>query len=117
MNAVLARPILPFALAVAFGCGAVSVDLHNDEVQAAALVLVVAGVVLGASWPDGAWRWALVLGLSIVVGDYAAPLLHLVAQDPEPVNWGALVAVIPAFIGTYTGVGLRRMVGRTSGSV
>lgn len=115
MKTVLTRTIMPFALAVGFGSFAVSVDLHNSEVQAAVLVLLVAGFLLGAMWPAGAWRWALVLGLSIVVGDYAAPQLHLVARDPEPVNWGALIAVIPAFIGTYAGVGVRRMIGMGAG--
>ena len=105
------RSLIPFVLAVAVGCFAVSVDLHNDEVQAAVLVLLVGGFIIGAIWPDGAWRWALILGLSIVVGDFAAPQLHWVAQDPKPVNWGALIALIPAFIGTYVGVGARSLLG------
>jgi hypothetical protein len=109
MNARLTRTVVPFALAIAIGCFAVHVDLHNSEVQAAVLVLLVGGFLLGAAWPAGAWRWAIVLGLSIIVGDYAAPQLRLVARDPEPVNWGALLAVIPAFIGTYAGVGVRRI--------
>jgi ABC-type multidrug transport system permease subunit len=116
MKPALTRTILPFVLAVAFGCLAVSVDIHNDEVQAAVLVLLVAGFLVGGIWPVGAWRWALVLGLSIVVGDYAAPQLHLVARDPEPINWGALIAIVPAFLGTYLGVGMRRVSGMAAGS-
>jgi hypothetical protein len=109
--------ILPLLLATATGAFAVSVDLHNSEVQAAVLVLVVGGFLLGLAWPGGAWRWALVLGLSILVGDTLALQLHLVARDPEPVNWTALVALIPAFIGTYAGVGVRRLLGVAAGSV
>jgi hypothetical protein len=97
--------------AVGFGIFAVHVDLHNDEVQAAVLVLLVGGGLLGMMAPHRAWRWALILGLSIVVGDYAAPQLHLIARAPEPVNWGALLALIPAFVGTYVGVGVRSVLG------
>jgi hypothetical protein len=93
--------------ALGFGAFAVHVDLHNDEVQAAVLVLLVGGGLLGLLVPQRAWRWALVLGFSIIVGDYAAPQLHLIARPPEPVNWGALIALIPAFVGTYVGVGIR----------
>jgi hypothetical protein len=109
MRSPVARTALPLLLALAISSFAVSVDLHNSEPQAAALVLIVGGFVLGMVWPAGAWRWALVLGLSILVGDYLAPQLKLVARDPEPVNWGALVALIPAFVGTYAGVGMRAL--------
>ncbi len=95
--------------ALAVGGFAVHVDLHNDEVQAAVLVLLVGGGLLGLLAPHRAWRWALVLGLSIILGDYAAPQLHLIARAPEPINWGSLVALIPAFIGTYVGVAVRSM--------
>jgi hypothetical protein len=109
MNSVLTRTLIPLAVAVAIGCFAVAVDLHNDEVQAAVLVLLVGGFTTGVIWPGGAWRWALILGLSILVGDTAAPRLGLVALPVQPVNWGALVAMIPAFVGTYAGVGVRSL--------
>jgi hypothetical protein len=103
------RRSAPIAFAVAIGCFAVSVDLHNDEPQSAAIVLIVGGFLLGAIWPRGAWRTALILGLSIIVGSYFAPRLNMVATAPLPVNWGMLLALIPAFIGTYVGVAARAM--------
>jgi hypothetical protein len=109
MNRSFLDTVLPFALAVAIGCFAVSVDLHNDEVQAAVLVLLVGGFVLGGIWPHAAWRWALVLGLSIFAGDNAAPRLGLSSTPVEPMNWGTLIALIPAAIGTYVGVGVRAL--------
>ena len=117
MRWTLSGTILPLVLAAGIGAFAVSIDLHNTEVQAAALVLVVGGFLLGMIWPDGAWRWAIVLGLSIVVGDTLAMQLHLVARDPQPINWTAAVALVPAFIGTYAGVGVRRLLGAAAGSV
>ena len=107
MHSFLTRTLIPLAIAVVIACVAVSVDLHNDEVQAAVLVLLLGGFVVGAIWPGGAWRWALVLGLSIFVGDNAAPRLGLVALPVHPMNWGTLIAIVPAFIGTYVGVGVR----------
>ena len=103
MNSFLTRALIPLAIAVAIGCLAVSADLHNDEVQAAVLILLVGGFVVGAIWPGGAWRWALALGLSIFVGDNTAPRLGLVALPVQPMNWGTLIAIVPAFIGTLSG--------------
>lgn len=108
--------VVAWFAAIGIAVFAVHVDLHNDEVQAAVLVLLVGGGLLGMIAPHQAWRWVLILGLSIVVGDYAAPQLHLVAREPEPVNWGALLAVIPAFIGTYVGVAVRWLLGTPAGS-
>ncbi len=114
---MLTRTLIPSALAVAVGCFAVSVDLHNDEVQAVVLVLLVGGFILGAIWPGGAWRWALILGLSILIGDNGAPRLGLARGPAQPVNWGTLIALIPAFIGTYVGVGVRKMISESVANV
>ena len=101
---------VPCLAAIGVGCFAVSVDLHNDEVQAAVLVLLVGGFLIGAIWPAGAWRWALILGVSILVGDNAAPRLGMSAGPVEPMNWGTVIAMVPAFIGTYLGVGVRALI-------
>jgi hypothetical protein len=101
--------VVPSIIALGMGVFAVSVDLHNDEVQATVLVLVVSSFVLGAGWPQGAWRWALILGLMIPVGDYVLPRLGLLAI-PQAFNAGAFLALVPAAIGTGAGVLLRRFV-------
>jgi hypothetical protein len=112
MTARTIGSVLPWLLIIAIAAFAVSVDLHNDEVQAAVLVIVVGGFLIGAGWPAGAWRWALMLGLSILVGEWMAPRLGWIARDVAPPNWGALVALIPAFLGTYMGVGVRSLARR-----
>ncbi|HEY4101109.1 MAG TPA: hypothetical protein VGM20_09555 [Gemmatimonadales bacterium] len=104
-----APAVVPSILALGIGVFAVSVDLHNDEVQATVLVLVVSSFVLGLGWPRGAWRRALILGLMIPIGDYVLPRLGLLAT-PQPFNAGAFVALIPAAIGTGAGILLRRFV-------
>ena len=118
MNTTLTRTILPFTLAIAFGCFAVSVDLHNSEPQAAALVLIVGGVLVGGLWPNHAWRWGLVLGLSIFIGDPIGVQMGITPPWPEQgINWGSLVALVPAFVGTYVGVGVRALAGAAMKSV
>jgi hypothetical protein len=96
----------------AVGAFAVMIDRQNDEVQAAVLVIVVGGFLLGATVPRHAWRWAVVLGSSIFVGEVIGWHLGLVSLDVDP-GWNitTLVAMIPAFIGTYIGVGVRRLFG------
>ena len=85
-------------------------DLRTEEVQPVVLMIVTFGAVMGAAYPDGAWRRALMLGLSV-------PLAHLVAQYtgrvlpyPIPRFADTFLALIPAFVGTYVGVALRRVV-------
>ena len=72
---------------------------------------MVGGFVIGAIWPAGGWRWALILGLSIVVGDPIGVQLGINPPWPETgLNLGGLIALVPAFIGTYAGVGVRALV-------
>ncbi|HEX3928484.1 MAG TPA: hypothetical protein VHW65_10835 [Gemmatimonadales bacterium] len=102
------------ALAVAIGAFAITVDLHNDEVQAAVLVLVTGGVILGFVRPARAWRWALILGLSIFVGEVLGAKVGLVrVHGGATWNFGTLVALIPATVGTYVGVGVRSLMPRS----
>lgn len=110
--------MLPYLVAIAFAGFAVTIDLHNDEPQAAALVLVVGGLVVGALWPASAWRWGLILGLSIFIGDPVGVRLGVTPPWPEQgINIGSLVALVPAFIGTYVGVGVRRLVSGATASL
>ncbi|MGH7594445.1 MAG: hypothetical protein ACRELE_11440 [Gemmatimonadales bacterium] len=103
---------LPLLVATGVACLAVWIDLHNDEPQAAALVLAVGGLVVGALWPAAAWRWTIILGLSIFVGDPLGVRLGATPPWPEQgINFGSLIALVPAFIGTYAGVGARALIG------
>ena len=82
-----------------------------QDVQLPMVMLSCFACLLGAAYPDGAWRRALMLGLSV-------PLAHLVSgatgvQVPYPAAHFAdsFIALVPAFLGTYFGVWLRRLVG------
>ena len=100
---------LVLLLTVALGTLTGFVDVNVTEVQLTAFLLMSFACLLGALHPVGAWRRALMLGLSV-------PLAHLVAHvtgatlpytvaDPAD----TFRALIPAFLGSYLGVGMRRL--------
>ena len=101
------------ALAVLFGAAAAYVDAHNDEVQAAALVLLVGGFVLGAVLPRGRWVAGILLGLSILAAHVVARLLGLgpeTARTPPRIDM--LIPLVPSLLGTAVGVGAHYLVRR-----
>lgn len=88
------------------------VDFRNDEVQAAALVLIVSGFVLALARPQRALFWVPLIGLGI-------PLVHWLGrrfgyQPAYPVAVGGLaIFLLPAFVallGASAGVLMRRVV-------
>jgi cyanate permease len=97
------------ALLGGFVAGAV--DFNNNEPQAAVLVIVVFAGVLGFTEPRRAWRWALIVGLGVPIVYLIATVLGYSAKSvPEPGWYASLIALIPAFISTYCGVLLRKIV-------
>lgn len=85
-------------------------DLRAEEVQPAVLMIVSFGALLGAAYPEGAWRRALMLGLSVPVAHLVAQYTGRVLPYPVPHFLDTFLALIPAFVGTYLGVGLRKVV-------
>jgi hypothetical protein len=97
-----------FAAAIGFLAG--WVDSHNDEPQAAVLVLLVLGGLLGLSRPRLPWLCAVIaaLGIPTVYLVRRAMDLHVVSW-PEPNLFATLLALIPALIGIYSGLGARKV--------
>lgn len=85
------------------------VDFHNNEAQAAALLLILFGSLLGFTQPAKAWRWALLLGLCMP-GAYLIGLSqgYKPKSWPQPNVYATVMALIPAFIGVYSGVVLNK---------
>jgi hypothetical protein len=71
-------------------------------------VLFAAGWALGAMHPDGAWRRAVVLGLSVPLAQAVAAAAHVVLPYAPSSFAVACLAVIPASLGTWAGVAARR---------
>ncbi len=94
------------ALAALLGGAIALLDRGQEEVQPAALLLLVCSFALALARPRDAWAYALLVGAGV-------PVLDLVTRaqgipPPWPSQPGSsLVALIPAFIGAGAGALLR----------
>jgi len=99
------------------------IDQKMIEVQGTLLFLLPFGFLLGLLGDRGAWRWALILGLSIPIAGVIARALGIepvglaharqVTGQPLPFTYTqaltGFIALIPAFIAVYAGVAARRL--------
>jgi hypothetical protein len=91
-------------LALSGGIFAGWVDFNNDEPQAAVLVILVVTFLLGLILPRKAWLWAIIVALCLPgVYLFARSLGYLPVSPPSPGWYASLLALIPAFIGAYSG--------------
>ena len=104
-------PSLVSILAIAFALGLCAgwVDVHNDEVQATVLVLLVSAGTLGFLAP----RLAVVAGLVVGLG---VPIAHLYVrltayQLPYPMHNYAesFIALVPAVLAAVVAAGVRKV--------
>lgn len=95
---------------VAFGSLVGYSGVRAEEVQPAVLTIASFALLLGAAYPEGAWRRGLLLGLSVPVAHVVAQLTGTVLPYPVPRFADTFLALIPAMVGSYLGVGLRRLV-------
>ena len=99
-----------FLLALALGLLAGYIDFHVKEVRLPVLLILLFACLLSLAHPKGAWRWALIVGGGI-------PLAHFIGRaigyaPPYPILpniFATFLALIPAFIGAYSGVLLRHL--------
>jgi hypothetical protein len=95
------------------------VNLHNDEVQAPLLVLLLSSFLLGYTRPGQAWVWALIVGLGIPLSSLLALMIgvsypcrpgHPYSCEPmtTATALSTFVLVVPALLSAYLGVLLRR---------
>lgn len=100
---------LTLAVLGAFIAGAV--DFNNDEPQATVLVIAVFAGFLGFVQPRKAWRWAVIVGLGVPTVYLIATALGYHSKSvPEPGWYASLIALLPAFISTYSGVLLHKAI-------
>ena len=109
MKALRSPAILVSVLlfAAAAGVFAGYVDLHNDEVQAAVLVIAVATFLLSLFRPRAAWMVALLVGAGVPAAHIWARATGFVVPYPVDSLWGTALAFVPAFLGACAGAGLR----------
>ena len=97
------------AVAVCVGLIIGYVDWHVDEVQVPILLIAGSSFIFSLFSGDKAWLWGLMIGCGV-------PISHIIGramgfQENYPVNPNIFVtflAFIPAFVGAYCGVLLRK---------
>ncbi len=92
------------------------INLNNNEVQPPLLCLLVFSFIAGLLQPKGAWRWALIIGLSIPTSYFIGFAIRYQVVDPPRYPITLVVLVIPALVAVYTGVLLRRGLARPQDS-
>ena len=86
------------------------IDFNATEPQPAALLVLIFASVLGFIQPRNAWRWAIIVTLGLPLAHLTLRQLGWQPRDPvSPGEYATLIALIPALIGVYGGVVLRRM--------
>ncbi len=110
-NHSLRSTVLCTALALAGGLIAGLIDFNTTEPQPAALLVLIFAGILGLIQPRDAWRWAIIVALGLPLAHLSLRQLGWQPRDPvSPGEYATLIALIPAFIGAYGGVLVRRVI-------
>jgi len=98
--------LLPYIIALGAGLLIGYGDLNAKEVQGTVLIILVLTFLFGVLLPRHAWRWALLIGLGVPLINWGG-LIFGYHGLPTGLPWhlDTLIALIPAFIGAYCGVG------------
>lgn len=103
-------------LAIFLGSVTGVMNMSGDEIQLPVLLLLVFGFFLGFSEPKRAWRWALMLFMFVPLFECAKLLVNHSFGSIVQEGFGSFAAIIPAFVGTYTGAFIRDAVIRKQSS-
>jgi len=98
-------------LALAGGIVIGAIDFNATEPQPAALLVLILAGLLGFAQPRNAWRWAVLATLGLPLAYVSLRQLGWQSRDPvSPGEYATLIALIPALVGAYGGVLLRRVI-------
>jgi hypothetical protein len=98
------------AVALVLGLCAGWVDLHNDEVQATVLVIVVSAGALGFLAPRSAVLAGLVVGLGVPIAHLYARLTEFALPYPVHNYAESFIALVPAVLTAVIGAGVRKVI-------
>lgn len=83
------------------------VNLNASEVQAPMACILAFSFLAGLLQPKAAWRWGILIGLSVPLSYFIGFAINYKIVDPPRLPITLVVLVIPALIATYGAVLLR----------
>jgi hypothetical protein len=96
------------ALAIVLGLIAAYAALHGAGDLLVYVLLFMFGGLLGYIAPESPWRWGLVLGIWVPIGEIVYAMSLPSGAPPAAQLLQPLLALVPAFLGAYAGMLLRR---------
>ncbi|MEZ4670411.1 MAG: hypothetical protein R3E39_21095 [Anaerolineae bacterium] len=104
------KSIMALILALVFSIITGYVDLTATETYAPMSCILVFSFMAGFIQPKGAWRWALLIGLSICISTFVGLAINFNFADAPPrFPITLVVLVIPALVAAYAGVFANRI--------
>lgn len=95
---------VPYLLALLLGLDIGWVNVLTDETPFVALPLLAATGILGLAWPRRAWRWALLVGVWLPLGQAFALLTSMRVPYPNDLSAVAqALAIGLGLVGAYAG--------------
>jgi hypothetical protein len=105
------KSLVTLVLTVVFSIFTGYVNVTATEVQAPMACILLFSFLSGLIQPKAAWRWALLIGLSIPVSTFVGLAVNYQFVDPPPhYPIFLIVLVIPALIAVYSSSLLKHIV-------
>ena len=100
---------LTVGLALAFGVLLGYIDINSKEVQLPMVCLLLFSFTLGVAQPKAAWRWGVLMGLSLPMSYFVAFAAKYPVVDAPRYPITLVVLVIPALVAAYVGAFANQM--------
>jgi len=102
--------IITLVLVIIFSILTGYINLNANEVQAPMACILLFSFLAGMFQPKAAWRWSVLIGLSIPLSYFIGFAVKYKVVDPPHYPITLIVLVIPALIATYIGVLAKRLI-------
>jgi hypothetical protein len=98
-----------YVIAALCGIGAGAADVAINDLLFTALLVVSAGILLGALRPRWPWRWVLTVGVFIPLTELAAYVV-LTVKPTRAQIYGSFLVFLPGIAGAYGGSVMRGVI-------